>query len=77
MTAGISTKFNFFNERIFTGVKMIRVALLTEKAEIEYDQLLTNPQDLENSIKSLGFGASVVENSSGEIESSGKVELMV
>ena len=47
---------------------MIRVALLTGKAEIEYDQSRTNPQDLENSIKALGFGASVVENSSGEIE---------
>lgn len=53
---------------------MITVALLAEKADIKYNPLLTTPQDLVNSIKDLGFGASVLDNVN---VNDGKIELMV
>ena len=53
---------------------MIRVGLLAEKADIRYNPLLTTPEDLVNSIKSLGFGASLIDTSD---INDGKVELVV
>ena len=58
----------------FAGVQMIRVGLLAEKAEIKYNPSITAPEDLVSSIKSLGFGATLVDTIS-TIE--GKIELMV
>ena len=56
------------------GVEMIRVGLLAEKADIKYNPLLTTPEDLVNSIKSLGFGASLIDTVD---INDGKVELVV
>ena len=53
---------------------MIRVGLLAEKAEVKYNPSKTTPEDLVSSIKSLGFGASLVDTAS---ISEGKIELMV
>ena len=53
---------------------MIRVGLLAEKADIKYNPSLTTPEDLVSSIKSLGFGASVIETTD---PNDGKIELMV
>jgi len=58
----------------FAGVQMIRVGLLAEKADIKYDPSLTTPEDLVNSIKSLGFGATIINAIS---INDGKIELMV
>ena len=56
------------------GVQMIRVGLLAEKADIKYNPSVTTPEDLVSSIKSLGFGASLVDTVN---ISDGKIELMV
>jgi len=56
------------------GVQMIRVGLLAEKADIKYDPSLTTSKDLVSSIKSLGFGATLVDTVN---ISEGKIELMV
>ena len=53
---------------------MIGVGLLAEKADIKYNPSLTTPEDLVNSIKSLGFGASVIDTIN---VNDGKIELMV
>ena len=53
---------------------MVRVGLLAEKADIKYNPLLTTPEDLVNSIESLGFGASLIDTSD---INDGKIELMV
>ena len=50
------------------------MGLLAEKADIKYNPLLTTPQDLVNSIKSLGFGASLIDTND---INDGKIELMV
>ena len=56
------------------GVEMIAVGLLAEKADIKYNPLLTTPEELVNSIKSLGFGASLIDT----IDiNDGKIELLV
>lgn len=56
------------------GVHTIRVGLLAEKADIRYDPSLITPEELVGSIKSLGFGASVIDTID---VNDGKVELMV
>ena len=53
---------------------MVRVALLAEKADIKYNPSLTIPEDLVSSIKSLGYGASIIETTD---PNDGKIELMV
>ena len=53
---------------------MIRVGLLAEKADIKYDPSITTPEDLVNSIESLGFGATVMYTSD---INDGRIELMV
>ena len=50
------------------------MGLLAEKADIKYNPSLTRPEDLVQSIKSLGFGATVIDTIN---VSDGKVELMV
>jgi len=50
------------------------VGLLAEKADIKYNPSLTTPEDLVNSIKSLGFGASLIDTIS---INEGKIELVV
>ena len=39
------------------------VALLTEKADIQYDSELTDPGQLVGEIKDLGFGVSLISDS--------------
>lgn len=56
------------------GVQMIRVGLLSEKADIKYNPSLITPDELVSSIKSLGYGASVINIFN---VNDGKLELMV
>ena len=56
------------------GVEMIRVGLLAEKADIKYDPSLITPEDVVNSIQSLGFGASIINTTDFN---DGRIELMV
>ena len=53
---------------------MIRVGLLAEKADIRYNPLVVTPDQLVESVKSLGFGAVIVETVS---TNEGKIELSV
>ena len=57
------------------GVHSVLVALLAEKADIQYDSELTDPDKLVAEIVSLGFGANLL--SDGEGYQQGKVELIV
>ena len=43
------------------AVKSVRIGLLSEKAEIVYDGLQIEPEEIVAAIKSLGYGASVVK----------------
>ena len=58
-----------------TGVHSIVVALLTKKAEIQYDSELTDQRKLISEIKSLGFGATLISDSDGYEK--GKINLTV
>ena len=51
------------------------VALLAEKADIQYDSEVTDPEQLVSEIQSLGFGANLL--SDGEGYQQGKLELTV
>ena len=51
------------------------VALLTEKADIQYDSELTDTDQLVGEIKELGFGASLISDSEGYKQ--GKINLHV
>lgn len=44
------------------GVKSICVSLLHRKGTIEYDPVLTSPEDLKNAIEDMGFDASLTGN---------------
>ncbi|KAH0630898.1 hypothetical protein JD844_004229 [Phrynosoma platyrhinos] len=48
------------------GVKSICVSLQNHNATIEYDPMLTSPDDLRNSIEDMGFDASLAVSSSTE-----------
>ena len=50
------------------------MGLLAEKADIKYDPSLTTPEDVVNSIQSLGFGASILNTTDFN---DGRIELMV
>ena len=65
---------NFIGRGCSAGVQMIRVGLLAEKAEVKYNPSVLTPEDLVSSIKSLGFGASLVDTVN---TTEGKIELMV
>ena len=54
------------------GVCSVRVALLAEKAEIEYNSEETNPEVLVQEIKNLGFGAEPIDDSQ-----QGKLDVIV
>ena len=56
------------------GVQMIRVGLLAEKADIRYNASVVSPDQLVDSVKSLGFGAVLVETVN---TNEGKIELSV
>jgi len=56
------------------GVQMIRVGLLAEKADIRYNPSVVSPDELVEFIKSLGFGAVLVETGN---TNDGKIELSV
>ncbi len=58
-----------------TGILSVVVALLSEKAEVQYDPEKTTPDNIAQEIKGLGFGAEVLESSDGVEE--GKVDLLV
>lgn len=51
------------------------VALLAEKADIQYDSELTDPSVLVDEIQSLGFGATLLSDSEGYQQ--GKIDLIV
>jgi len=53
---------------------LIRVGLLAEKADIRYDPTVVTPDQLVESVKSLGFGAVLVETVN---TNEGKIELSV
>ena len=57
------------------GVHSVLVALLTEKADIQYDSELTDPNQLVEEIRALGFGASLLSDSEGYQQ--GKLDLTV
>ena len=60
---------------IYTGVHSVLVALLAEKADIQYDSELTDPSQLVGEIEDLGFGASLISDSEGYQQ--GKIDLNV
>ena len=53
----------------------MRVALLNEKADIQYDPETMDPDTLVNEIKGLGFGAQLIGDAQGPDE--GEVDLVV
>ena len=53
----------------------MRVALLAEKADVEYDPETMDPDTLVTEIKGLGFGAQLIGDAQGPDE--GEVDLMV
>ena len=59
----------------YTGVFSVRVALLAEKADIQFDPDETDANTLVSDIKGLGFGAQFIGESQGSEE--GKVDLVV
>ena len=58
-----------------TGVFSVRVALLAEKADIQYDPETMDRDTLVTEIKSLGFGAQLIGDAQGPDE--GEVDLLV
>lgn len=58
-----------------TGVFSVRVALLAEKADIQYDPETMDRDTLVTEIKSLGFGAQLIGDAQGPDE--GEVDLVV
>ena len=60
---------------ISTGVHSVMVALLAEKADIQYDSELTDPSQLVGEIEGLGFGANLISDSEGYQQ--GKLNLIV
>lgn len=57
------------------GVHSVLVALLAEKADIQYDSELTDPSHLVEEIRGLGFGANLLSDSEGYQQ--GKLDLTV
>ncbi len=51
------------------------VALLSEKAEIQYDPEQTDPEKLVRDVSSLGFGADLISDQDGYQQ--GKINLIV
>ena len=51
------------------------VALLAEKAEVQYDSEVTDPSQLVDEIEGLGFGATLISDSDGYQQ--GKIDLTV
>ena len=51
------------------------MALLAEKADIQYDSELTDPDQLVSEIQGLGFGATLLSDSEGYQQ--GKLDLIV
>ena len=58
---------------LLTGVQNILVALMSAKAEVEFDPSRVLPSQIANSITELGFPSTIIEEESG----SGKLELEV
>ena len=65
----------FYLGTYYTGVSSVRVALLAEKADVEYDPETMDPDTLVTEIKGLGFGAQLIGDAQGPNE--GEVDLMV
>ncbi len=57
------------------GVHSVVVALLSEKAEIQYDPEQTDPEKLVKNVSSLGFGANLIADQDGYQQ--GKINLIV
>ena len=60
---------------VHTGVHSVVVALLSEKAEIQYNPEQTDPDKLVREISSLGFGANLIADHDGYQQ--GKIDLIV
>ena len=58
-----------------TGVFSVRVALLAEKADVQFDPETTDADTLVTEIKGLGFSAQLIGDAQGPEE--GKVDLVV
>lgn len=58
-----------------TGVHSVVVALLANKAKIQYDSELTDPNKLVGEIEGLGFGATLISDSDDYQQ--GKIDLTV
>lgn len=68
-------RMQYCSNNSLAGVHSVLVALLAEKADIQYDSELTDPNQLVGEINSLGFGASLLSDSEGYQQ--GKVDLTV
>ena len=55
--------FALYSWFLFTvGIENITVGLLTQKAEVLYDDALTNSHEIEHFMSSLGFPTVLIEN---------------
>ena len=57
-----------------TGVNSVRVALIAEKADVQYDPETMDPDTLVTEIKGLGFGAQLIGDQGPD---EGEVDLVV
>lgn len=50
----------------YAGIKTVLVALMAGKAEVRYDAAYIMPHQIANKISDLGFGATVMDEGTGE-----------
>lgn len=63
-----------FSHPSFLGIHSVLVALMAGKAEVRYNPAVIHPSAIAELIRELGFGATVMENSS---EGDGILDLVV
>jgi len=57
-----------------TGVKMVLVALMAQKAEVKYDPAYIMPSQIANKITALGYSATVLE---ADVDNRSTIEVRV